>query len=440
VKYLTDIQSVQNDPARLESLYQAAVKEGRAVEFRADMMECHIADPANLLYAAWYYRFQQAPAEVTAEAPERRINWSLALPLSALTGLILWLLSDPRLQLNLHGGGRLSYITILAAPVVAVMVILFLALAWKRNYRRPALAAAGLALVTAYAVLMAQRGSDPYTALLIPHLAALSLAAVGITLTGVVSASNTRFAFLAKVIEVAVTGGVYLIGVLIFAGITYTLFGALQVQLSDRVQLLLFLGGGGLIPVIAVASAYDPSTSPVEQDFTHGLSKMVAILPRLLLPLTLVVLVIYIFAIPFYFMEPFKNREVLIIYNVMLFAVMGLLVGATPVRPKDLSPRVQSLLRGGILAVTVLVILVSLYALSATVYRTVNDVLTVNRLTIIGWNIVNIAILVLLVYKQLRHGREAWVDSLYATFDYACLAYTAWALFLVLALPWLFRT
>jgi hypothetical protein len=32
------------------------------------------------------------------------------------------------------------------------------------------------------------------------------------------------------------------------------------------------------------------------------------------------------------------------------------------------------------------------------------------------------------------------VDSLYATFDYACVAYTAWALFLVLALPWLFRT
>jgi hypothetical protein len=90
--------------------------------------------------------------------------------------------------------------------------------------------------------------------------------------------------------------------------------------------------------------------------------------------------------------------------------------------------------------VTVLVILVSLYALSATVYRTVNDMLTVNRLTIIGWNIVNIAILVVLVYKQLRHGREAWVDSLYATFNYACVAYTAWALFLVLALPWLYRT
>ena len=63
---------------------------------------------------------------------------------------------------------------------------------------------------------------------------------------------------------------------------------------------------------------------------------------RLLLPLTLGVLVIYIIVIPFYFFEPFNNRDVLIVYNLMLFAIMALLLGATPIRGADLSPQLQN--------------------------------------------------------------------------------------------------
>ena len=39
------------------------------------------------------------------------------------------------------------------------------------------------------------------------------------------------------------------------------------------------------------------------------------------MPLTLIVLVVYLAFIPFRFWEPFQNRDVLIIYNGMLFAV-----------------------------------------------------------------------------------------------------------------------
>jgi len=67
---------------------------------------------------------------------------------------------------------------------------------------------------------------------------------------------------------------------------------------------------------------------------------------RLLLPLTLVVLVIYVAVIPFAFMAPFRDRDVLIVYNVMLFAILGLLLGATPLRADAVSPRLGRALRG----------------------------------------------------------------------------------------------
>jgi multisubunit Na+/H+ antiporter MnhF subunit len=136
-----------------------------------------------------------------------------------------------------------------------------------------------------------------------------------------------------------------------------------------------------------------------------------------LLPLTLLVLIVYLVVIPFNFMQPFRNREVLIIYNAGLFAVMALLVGVTPVHEDDLPQKYHAALRTGILAVAILAALISLYALSATVYRTVLGGLTVNRVTVIGWNGINIAILVLLIYKQFKHGATVWVHSLQSAFS-----------------------
>jgi hypothetical protein len=223
-----------------------------------------------------------------------------------------------------------------------------------------------------------------------------------------------------------------------FGGITIGLFGALDIHPSDEVLRFLSMGGIGLVLVLAVAVAYDPLSSPAAQRFREGLSKLISTLMQLLLPLTLLVLVVYLFVIPFNFMEPFRNRELLIVYNVMLFAIMGLIVGVTPVRAEDLSPRQSRDLRRGILAVAALTVIVSLYALSAVVYRTIQGGITVNRLTVIGWNSINIAVLIKLVIRQLKAGAERWVPSMHHTISRAANAYLVWTSFLVIAIPLIF--
>jgi hypothetical protein len=169
------------------------------------------------------------------------------------------------------------------------------------------------------------------------------------------------------------------------------------------------------------------------------LGKVIYTLMRFLMPLTLLVLIIYLVVIPFNFMEPFRERDVLIIYNVMLFAIMGLLIGATPVRASDLGAKIQPILRVGMLAVAALAALVSLYALSATAYRTIQGGMTMNRLTILGWNGINIGILILFIYRQFRDGRARWIDSLHSVFSLGAAGYFAWGLFLILAIPFLFK-
>jgi hypothetical protein len=97
---------------------------------------------------------------------------------------------------------------------------------------------------------------------------------------------------------------------------------------------------------------------------------------------------------------------VLIIYNGMLFAVVVLLVGATPVSLADISPRLARWLRLGIVIVAALALIVSLYALAAILYRTALDRLTPNRLAFIGWNVVNIGLLFLVLFFQARAKAE----------------------------------
>jgi hypothetical protein len=159
---------------------------------------------------------------------------------------------------------------------------------------------------------------------------------------------------------------------------------------------------------------------------------------RFLLPLTFLVLLVYLVFILFNFRAPFENRDVLIIYNVMLFAIVALLVGATPITLADISPRTARWLRTGIIAVAFLALLVSLYALTAILYRTANDRPTPNRLTFIGWNVINIGLLLLLLILQLRAKKGRWLDQIYRAFSAGTVAYAGWALVVILTIPWLF--
>ena len=439
MKYLPQIQAASQDPQQLEELYHAARQEDLAAEFTQDLFACYQAAPEEVLYAAWYYRLQNVPAERPAQ-PSRGALWGLAVPFAFLTGLVLGLLAA------LVKGQFLShipYVVLFWAPIAASFAILFLAAAAKKHYRRAILGIGLLIIASLYVLFIAPTMKawlhNPYLDQMAIHLPLLAWIALGISLLWLRSLSKDRFAFLIKSIETAITAGLYLIAGMAFGTITIGMLQALSIKIPDQWLAFLIAGGFGLIPIIAIASIYDPRLPPSEQDFEQGLSKFISRMMRLFLPLTLVVLVIYIVIIPFNFLEPFQNRDVLIVYNIMLFAVMGLLLGSIPVLSGDLSPRMKSILRYGILAVAWLAILVSLYALTAILYRTITDSLTMNRLIIIGWNVINIAILGFLAYRVTRGGKDGWVEPAQAVFSLATNAYLVWTIFVIFAIPWLFR-
>jgi hypothetical protein len=436
VDYPAAIRAAQGDPQRLEDLYRAAGEAYAADTFANALVASYREAPDNLLYAAWYYRLQGAAPE--ARPARHPANWRLAVPLSVLLALTLWALSDVRWTVVFG----IPYVAVLWAPITALFLIAFLTLSTRQHYLRAALLGVILAAASAYILAMTLRAGEPagqtYLMLMLLHLPLLSGVAVGLAVLGFRSSARDRFAFLAKSVETIGTAGVASIAGGIFVGLTYGIFEALSVDIPDVFVRLLVAGGAGLIPVLAVAAVYDPALPPGEQEFRRGFGRILAILMRALLPLTLLVLAIYLFFIPFNFQQPFVHRDVLVIFNVLLFAIMGLLIGVTPVQDDDVPTRFQRLLRTGIIALAVLVTVVSIYALAAVLYRTAGTGLSMNRLVVIGWNVLNIGILLLLLARQVRPPQTDWVDSLQGTFRFGTLLYVAWPIFLTLALPWLF--
>ncbi len=438
--YLERIRTAGADPAALEQTYRSAVQSGEEPAFTDAVETAYAAAPDDVLLGAWHYRLTYD----LVQAAGRSIPWLAAIVLAAANGLLFWWLSAEQFSIPVGGEDHLPVLLLVWAPISAAFVMALLVAGGLRRIKLAFLlgvviVALGLYPLWAHTLIGDLTLQRHYLDQMALHLALLAWATVGIFVLRGCGDTPNRFAFLIKSLEIFIMAGLFAIAGIIFSAITAGLFEALAVTLPDVVMRLLMAGGAGLIPVLAVAIIYDPPVAPAAQSFDEGLSKIIATLMRVLLPLTLLVLLVYLAFIPFRFWEPFQNRDVLIIYNVMLFAVMALLVGATPIKPAALTPRLGLWLRRGLIAVALLATLVSLYALAAIVYRTWEGGITLNRLTILGWNLINIGILVGLLLRQVRADRNTWAASMQAAFGMGMPVYVAWALFVVLAMPWLFR-
>lgn len=436
MNYIDLIRDADHKAEQLETLYQSAVQAGQAPAF-ADAVERHYTEaPDNLLYAAWHYRFA---AQLKTQLSEPSAQWWLAIPLSILSGLLFWWLSDDK-QFVVH---KIPLLIFLAGPISACFVTAFLSLALRIYPKRLFLLGLGLFgfviyVVQATELLNNSARQDDYLQITLLHLPLLAWGAVGVYLLWQKGEPEERFAFLIKSIEVIVTGGLFAAAGGVFTAVAFGMFHALSIDLPDLVMRLFIAGGAGLLPVLAVATVYRPEASPLMQTFGQGLGKLIFTVTRLLLPLTLLVLIVYVALIPFNFMQPFQNRDVLIVYNAMLFGVMALLVGATPVRDSELSPWLGVYLRRALLALVVLALVVSFYAMAAILYRTWQGGFTPNRVTVIGWNVVNIALLLILLVQQWRVQPEKWLAALRTTVSLGTKLYAAWAIIILLLLPWLF--
>ncbi len=427
--------------------YHEAVARGEGEAFADALHAEHAVAGDNQLLAAWHYRLRHA----AAGAQRRSVAWAWAVPLALAAGFVFWLVSDDeRFKIAITNPFDASTRTastplfvLLGAPLAAIAIVAFLSGAGERRWRRALavtapLAGAVLYVLWAYPQVGTRVYQDQYIGVSTLSLLLLSWAAIGAFALKDARGVDDRFAFLLKSLEYVVVAGLCGIIVALFTGLTFGLFDAMDLFPSNEIQRLFYAGGAGFVAVLAAALTIEPGVPPRGQRLDAGPGRLVTLFLRLLLPITLLVLVVFLGFLPANARAPFENRDVLVAFNAMLFAVMALLIGVTPRDAADLDARQRTWLRRGVIALATLALVVGLYALAAIGYRTVQDRLTPNRLVFLGWTTINLALLARLLWLQRCAEADAWLPALRRALADGLAPYALWAALTLLALPWLF--
>jgi hypothetical protein len=304
----------------------------------------------------------------------------------------------------------------------------------RRIYRYAGLAVIPIAVYTA---VTAWSRTDDIAILSALHLPFVAWAAIGAALTlGHPDPARQCYAYLVKSAETVLVGGIYFAAGAIFLGLTYGIFAVLGINLPQDDLQTVAAWGIGAIPVLALASVYDPMAAPVAQDWTTGLTRILRILTQLILPLALGVLVVYVFwFVPAYFWRPFQEREVLIVYNATIVAILVLLTVVASGPVDERSPRQDTILRYAVQALVGLTLFLNVYALAAIGSRTFNFGLTPNRYAVFGWNIVTLLMLAVVGFRQWRGRSDRWIYIFRESIARVSVLAVAWALWVLIGLP-----
>ncbi len=433
----------RGNAAGLERLYRQALANADESAFREEVARSAATRPEDTLLAAWAYRLDLRPLPVEAPVPQTS-HWTTAIAGSALMGLLAFLCAGGQPPVpSPEAASPLFWIG--WAPLTGLGILAFLALRGATGnpdqrltrFGTPALA---MMLVAAYAGLAFWGRTDQIALLVALHLPLVAWAALGAGVSlGRPDVPEQGHAFMVKSVEIALTAGIYFGAWMLFVGLTAGIFAALGFQPSEETMQAAGAWGIGAVPLLALATVCDPSQPPTAQPWHTGLAPILRILTRLLLPMALAVLAIYVcWFIPAYFWRPFEEREVLAVYNATILAILALMTAALADPGEERSAAQDTSLRIQLLGLGGSTFVLNLYALAAMLSRTLEYGLTPNRYAVLGWNAVTLVMLGVALAGQWRVPRAGWASALRIALGRGAALVALWALWVLLALPWAF--
>ena len=432
-----DIEAATGDPAGLERLYRSSRAEGNEAAFREALRQCEEEHPSDVLLEAWVHRL-----DLTEEGEEKDgghdRHWWTVLGASVLLGVVSALLARGKPPVPVPEAGNVLF-WVGWGPLVAVGLLACLARADRSTKRlmRYAVAAVVIVLLTLYTGLTIGDRTDDVAVLGAIHLPFLSWAVVGAALClGYPNPARQSFAYLVKSVETVLTGAIFFGAGLVFVGLTYGIFAVLGIELPEEALQVVAAWAVGAVPLLALGSVYDATASPAAQDEDAGLACTLRILARLLLPLALGVLVVYVlWFIPAHFRKPSEERDVLIVYNATILALMVLLTVVVSGPAGERSVKWQSLFWYAVLGLGGLTLILNVYALAAVAHRTLDFGLTPNRFAVIGWNVTTLLMLASVGGRLWEDRRQSWTCVFRESIGLLATLAAVWAVSLLMALP-----
>ena len=218
-------------------------------------------------------------------------------------------------------------------------------------------------------------------------------------------------------------------GVVALSGITLGLFSLIGLQIEDFYLQWILVIELSACPLLAT---YILDVNP------NLVNRVSPIIARIFSPVVLVTLVVYLIGIAWASKDPFNDREFLLLFNILLIGVLAIVFFSLVELPRSASGRGALLIT---LLLSVVTIIVNSIALMAILYRISNWGFSPNRLAVLGANVLFFIHLVLIALQLIRQyrKREVVFADIERTIAVFLPVYAAWAFFVAVLVPLIFR-
>jgi len=260
------------------------------------------------------------------------------------------------------------------------------------------------------------------------HLPLFLWAVLGFTYSGADNRSYPkRLEFLRFNGDLIILSGLLLIAGGILSAITMALFRAIGINIEEFYQQYVIIFGLPAVPILATS---------ITQTNPQLVNKISPVIAKIFSPIVLVTLVVYLGAILYSGKNPYRDRDFLLIFNILIIGVMAIILFSVAEAHKKNNPAGSMML----FALCFVTIIVNGIALSAILFRISEWGITPNRMAVLGANILmllNLCIVAFRLFRKITSKSENMeVGNSIALF---LPVYWMWTLVVAFLFPFLFH-
>jgi hypothetical protein len=222
--------------------------------------------------------------------------------------------------------------------------------------------------------------------------------------------------------------GILLLSTILFSAITVNLFQLIDISIEKFYTQNILIWGMAAIPIVATY---------LIQTNAQLINKVSPIIAKIFTPLVFVNLFIYLLAMVYTKKYPYQDRNLLLLFNVLLIGVMALILFSIAEAGKSAKNKFSLIVLFGLSALT---IIVNSIALSAIVYRINEFGFSPNRIAVLGGNLLIFINLLLVSYKLfLASFKNADIEAIEKSIASYLPVYAIWTGLVAFLFPVLFQ-
>jgi hypothetical protein len=221
---------------------------------------------------------------------------------------------------------------------------------------------------------------------------------------------------------------IILLSCMVFTLITFGLFELINIKIEENYFRYFAVWWIAAIPMIA---------SFLLQNNPQLISKVSPIIAKIFTPLVFINLLVYLTAVIYTGKYPYNDRNLLLVFNVLLIGVMALILFSVAEAGKNNKGLFTLYILFGL---SILTIIINSIALSAISFRILQYGMTPNRIAVLGGNIlifIHLLIVSFKLYKSVRN--KAKLEEVEISIAQFLPIYSIWTAIIVFILPFIFH-